>query len=134
MKNGFVEISHTADAAIKAWGRDFADLSDSAARGMYLILEVTSIAPIPYGFEFEINGVDRESLLVGFLTELLFNLYQTGQAFDMFTINDSEVGIIVKADKGYSATFRREIKAVTYHQMDITMGENGLETYIVFDV
>ena len=131
---GFQEIEHTADWEIKVWAPDLKSLLTSAANGMYQ-LSNTVLAEGPRVVrDFEICFDDQESLLVDFLSELLFLGEQQGVAFDdyLFDLRDKVVKVKVRgAPIDHQA---KEIKAVTYHGMKILEKEGSLEVNIVFDV
>ena len=78
--------------------------------------------------------MDMESLLVGFLGELLFYV-ETYEVYPKdFSLEFSEDLLQVKM-KGDQALFPyKEIKAVTYHNLEIEQGDDGLSVTIVFDV
>lgn len=61
---GFEEIDHTADRAFRVTGRDMASLLENAARAMRA-LDGPKAAGNPSAMrEIEVEGVDRESLLL----------------------------------------------------------------------
>ncbi len=149
---GFQELRHTADWEIYAWAPDLPLLFEQAAIGMYA-LSGTHLYPEPrITRAIELSAVDCESLLVKFLTELLFLGEQYGLAFDVFDLKihgprpeadpRSEADPRLEADVSLKARLHgapmtdqsKEIKAVTYHQLAIQPGPRGLEVRIVFDV
>jgi SHS2 domain-containing protein len=131
---GFQEIEHTADWEIKVWAPDLISLLMSAAQGMYQ-LSNTVLAEGPRVVrDFELCFDDHESLLVDFLSELLFLGEQHRVAFDeyLFELRDNVIKVQVwGAPIDHQA---KEIKAVTYHGMNILEKEDSLEVNIVFDV
>jgi SHS2 domain-containing protein len=133
-QTGFQEIEHTADWEIKVWAPDLKSLLASAAQGMYQ-LSNTELAEGPQVVcEFEICFDDQESLLVDFLSELLFLGEQQGVAFNdyLFELRDNVIRVqVLGAPIDHQA---KEIKAVTYHGMKILEKEGSLEVNIVFDV
>ena len=68
----FEEIEHTADRAFRVTGRDMAGLLENAARAMHALDEPRSTGEPSATRQIEIDGVDRESLLVNWLNELLY--------------------------------------------------------------
>jgi SHS2 domain-containing protein len=131
---GFQEIEHTADWELQIWAPDLSSLLITAAQGMYT-LSHTRLAAGPRGArEFEIPFVDPESLLVDFLSELLFFGENEGIAFDSFKLDFTGSNLKVLADGALIQDQAKEIKAVTYHDLQIRETERGLEINIVFDV
>lgn len=131
---GFQEIEHTADWEIKVWAPNLTSLLASAAQGMYQ-LSNTVLAEGPRVVrDFEICFDDPESLLVDFLSELLFLGEQHGVAFDDYQFELRDKTIKVQVQGSTIDQQAKEIKAVTYHGMIILEKEEGLEVNIVFDV
>ncbi len=81
---GFEEISHTADWSARVWAEDLPSLFVEAARAMNS-LSGTVIGTGPRVTRtFEAEGPDVESLLVAFLSELVYYQEQENLAFDVF--------------------------------------------------
>ena len=131
---GFEEIEHTADWSLRVWGPDLANLLQQAARGMLQLSGIQLMAGKRQDREFIVEATDAEGLLVNFLGELLHILDQEGLAFDEYAL--IVAGNVVKAKlKGAPVIERKkEIKAVTYHNLRIEKRSSGLEAIIVFDV
>ncbi len=131
---GFKELRHTADWEIEAWAPDLPSLFEQAAFGMYTI-SGTHLYPEPrITRTLELSADDAESLLVKFLTELLFIGEQYGLAFDMFELKISQNHLLARLHGAPMTEQGKEIKAVTYHNLAIQSGPRGLEVRIVFDV
>lgn len=132
--SGYVEVEHTADWELDVWAPDLCGLLEHSARGMYHLAGV-KIKP---GGEtlrrLDINGLDPESLLVGFLEELLWIGENENIAFDHFTLAIDELRLSAQLSGGEILSLDKEIKAVTYHNMVICSTEVGLRVRIVFDV
>ena len=99
----FEEIPHTADWSIRVWADDLAGLLAESARGMNWLAGVELAERPRVKKTFEAEEPDRESILVAFLTELVYYTEQENLGFDDFEIsikNDRlkvEMGIIVTA-------------------------------------
>ncbi len=131
---GFREIEHTADWALQVWAPNLPELLRQAARGMYA-LSKTSLAAAPQlGREFEFPFNDRDSLIVDFLSELLFLGEQENLAFDEFQIELTAATCKFRVWGGPIAAQTKEIKAVTFHDLFVQENEQGLAVKIVLDV
>lgn len=134
MNAGFEELEHTADWALRVWAPNLPGLLEQAARGMY------SLAGIQFGQgnrvqrELQVEAGDHEGLLVNFLTELLHILEEDGLAFDAYEISRAGQAVRAKLNGRAVQERKKEIKAVTYHNLAIRPGQSGLEVEIVFDV
>ena len=135
MQPAFEEIEHTADWALRVRGQNLSELFRNAAFGMLSLLD---IEPVPGNTEsrfFELKAEDTETLLVSWLEELLYPLEVENAA-----VVDFQVDVLEKAQLKATielkkiASIKKEIKAVTFNELDIRTVESGYETIIVFDV
>ena len=139
---GFEEISHTADWSIRVWAQDLAGLLAESARGMNwlsgaeLVLSATEgQAEAPRERRvFEANGQDEESLLIAFLSELVYYAEQENMGFDHFEIAIKNGNLKVEMEGAPLKSLGKAIKAVTWHKLEIQETARGLEVEIVFDV
>ena len=131
---GFREIEHTADWELQVWAPDLQALLEQAARGMYALSGARLESRPRQIYLLEMEASDPESLLVTFLSELLYYGEQEGLGFDSYQLHLD--GNTLRAELGGAPldTIDKEIKAVTYHNLDIHEGPHGLEVKIVFDV
>jgi len=131
---GFKEIPHTADCALRVWASDLASLFIEAALGLNSIAgaEVDTRARVTRGVS--VHGADAESLLVAFLTELVYLQEQEGLGFDQFSLQVTNQDLSGFLEGSRLLSLSRSIKAVTFHNLAIRQTEHGPETEIVFDV
>lgn len=131
---GYREIEHTADWQLEVWAPDLPLLFEQAALGMYE-LSGTGLESQPHvSEELWLEAPDEEGLLVEFLTELLFLGESQSLAFDDFTIQIESHKLYARLSGAPIKSQSKEIKAVTYHNLEIKEGPRGLEVSIVFDV
>jgi SHS2 domain-containing protein len=134
-KFGFREHAHTADWELEVWAPDLATLLEQAARGMYSISGVRLEPEIHQRRSLELKAEDAEGLLVRFLSELLWLEEQDRIAFDHFDIQlDSTFHMQADLIGADIARLDKEIKAVTYHNLNVERTPRGLQVNIVFDV
>jgi SHS2 domain-containing protein len=130
----FEEIQHTADVSLRIWASDLPTLFSEAARGMNTLAGVNPTQGIRTSRYFEAEAADRESLLVAFLSELIFRAEQEHLIFNKFKVDITGFKLQVWMSGSPILSVGRLIKAVTYHNMQIHQTENGYEVNIVFDV
>ena len=86
-------------------------------------------------FPIEIESPDAESLLVDWLNELLY-LSQVHKRvlgrFEIAQMNETELRAVALG--GPSPHRAKEIKAATFHNLEITRHQGGYSATIVFDV
>ena len=131
---GFEEIPHTADWAMRVWASDLPSLFAEAARGMNTLMGARPAPGLRVKRTLEIEGPDQESLLVAFLSELLYIQEQEHLVFDKFGIQVSEKGISADLEGASLESLNKVVKAVTYHNLKIQKTTRGFEIEIVFDV
>ena len=131
---GFEEIAHTADWSARVWAADLPGLFRESALTLNA-LAGTVLAPGPRlrrGFESE--GPDAESLLVSFLSELVYLQEQESLAFDIFQVHVQPHRLKVEMEGAPIASVDKAVKAVTYHNLKIDKTSEGFEVIVVFDV
>jgi SHS2 domain-containing protein len=135
MPKRFEEIDHTADVALRVWGRDLTELFANAAHGLvWLIADPETIEP-DKTVTIELNAYDTETLLVSWLGELLYLNERDDIVYAVFDLKKvTSTHLVGTAQGGPAVETRHHIKAVTFHEMDVQQTESGLETVVVFDV
>lgn len=131
---GFRELEHTADCELEVWAKEFPGLLEQAARGMYSLAGMRLKDAPRLERVLEIHGVDAEDLLVAFLGELLFALEDEQIGFDAFRWKITDNGFEASLRGAQVMDMKKEIKAVTYHNLKIREETGGLRVNIVFDV
>ncbi len=131
---GFEEVPHTADWSARVWAQDLPSLFAESARAMNS-LAGTVIATSPrLKRTFETEAPDAESLLIAFLSELVYYQEQQNLAFDIFQVEVTGTKLKVEMEGAQVVSSDKAIKAVTYHNLKIEKTKRGFETTIVFDV
>ena len=131
---GYIEIEHTADWELKVWGLELSDLFEQAALGMFALAGLVLQSKPRLSRSIKMQNVDIESLLVDFLSELLYFSEVEEIGFDSFDIRINGCVLNATLHGAPLDTISREIKAVTYHNLAVNEGVSGLEVSIVFDV
>jgi SHS2 domain-containing protein len=131
---GFEEIQHTADWAMRVWADDLPSLLAEAARGMNTLAGVRLADQNRLKKQYEAEASDAESLLVAFLSELIYYQEQENLAFDVFEINTDGQRLKANMEGAEITSVDKAIKAVTYHNLKIKESARVLEVEIVLDV
>ena len=131
-------IEHTADVGIEVWGDTLEEVFVSSAQGMFAILvDVKRVKSEKREF-VSVEGTDLEELLVRWLEELLFKWEVGGMAYKEFEVNlntsECTIESWVVGGKYTDEMVRKEIKAVTYHNLDIKKEDGLWRCRIIFDV
>ena len=141
MTTGYKEMEGiTADAGIEAWGDTMEEAFRAAAEGLIsLLAEIPeervgkSIVPVM------VKDNELPSLLVKFLNELIFLEEARGlipAKISRLWIKGSNLFCTIQcvpADSVDPAT-RTQVKAATYHGLEIKKEENGVRIKVIFDI
>ncbi|NQT22996.1 MAG: archease [Candidatus Omnitrophica bacterium] len=135
----YEEIPHTADIALRVYGKDLRELFSNAAFGMFDIIADLSGLKKSVAVDVKLEAPSAEELLVSWLDELLYNFYTKGIIFFDFDIIDiSSTRIMAHANGRHLGSNRNrlktEIKAATYHDLTIKEIDGRYSVDIVFDV
>lgn len=134
---GFKILEHTADLKIRAFGKTKQELFSNALKGMFSVLGATvNNKQETINKRVKINSSDIDALLVDFLSEALYQsninkeVYSRAE-FEKFS--DTELEAVIYGQK--YEELGEEIKAVTYHGLDIRQNKSGVwEVEVLFDI
>lgn len=131
---GYFELPHRADVAIKVWSGDLEGLFVQSACGLYSIMGVDKCNECNISRTIELSESDHETLLIRFLNELIFDVHLRSVIYEEMNIQVQKNRLWgeLKGDK--TSGFVREVKAATYHECRILKTTAGYETVIVFDI
>ena len=139
MNKNYKLIDHTADFGIHVFGKNAADLYANAAWALFdLVADIRTIKG-ENGKKIIASGSDWPDLMVNWLRELLY--LWTGnellvKPIKIQQITPYEIIAILYYDcfTPDRHVIKQEIKAVTYHQIQVTQSSRGWEAQIIFDV
>lgn len=137
-------LEHTGDAKIKAFGETKEELFLNAMLGMNALLKPKIKNKRARIRKIKIESTDTSALLVDFLNEVNYlrqvnmEIYDKARFTKFFgTLAAGSGQVELEAElKGYQvAEFGEDIKAVTFHELDVHKTPEGpWETIIVFDI
>jgi len=133
-------LSHTADLKIKAWGKDLKEIFVNLALGIasqQLGEEARKEKSFKNGQKIELTAPDLESLLVDWLNEVLYlseknNCVYLGFKVLKFQKNPPFIEAVIFGQP--IKTKNIEIKAATYHDLEIKKINNHWEGVVVLDI
>ena len=133
----YQELSHTAEVGIRVRADSPAALYACAAQAMFALLEAgEDPAETPTPRTVTVESMDPESLLVDWLNELLFLYETTGQVFTQCQVTKWSPTRLEATVYGRTPTRppRFDIKAVTYHDLQVGQDEEGWFAQVIFDI
>lgn len=135
-------VEHTADVGIEVRAATLEALFVDAAAGFCDV--ITEVARVATGEErtFEVDATGLDLLLVAWLEELLFRFETTGVLYP-----HGEASVEGKGDSwSLRARMRGErfdsarhplkvqVKAITYHGLEVARDEQGWRARVIFDI
>ena len=147
MNKVFEQLPHTADIKIRVFGSSVKELFRNAVIGMFQVVRPIAAGcrveedllvcdELPIAREVSVNSIDQSALLVDFLSDLLSLSDIHNEAYLDATIHelsDTQVRATVRGVKvtGFEVV---ELKAVTYHECQISEKDGRWQVDIVFDI
>jgi SHS2 domain-containing protein len=132
-------LEHTAEVGIRARAATFAGVLSDLSAGLFsLITDPARVAP-DETWHVTLRGSDRAELVVDWLNELLFLHDRDGLLAAEVDIANADATSIDAAVRG--ARFdparheqRLEVKAATYHQLEVAQDGAGWTARVYLDV
>jgi SHS2 domain-containing protein len=138
MPEKFEIIDHTADIGLIIHGDSLKELFVNAAAGMFSLITDTDKIKPAVKREVELSAGDMESLLVDWLNELLYLLDIDHLVFGRFEISglaDNSIKAVCYGEKiNGKHEIKREVKAATYHMLNLTKEGTGYKARVIFDI
>lgn len=147
MEKDFELLPHTADIKIRVYGTTLKVFFKNALVGMFQSINPKARScsrqeqrlvceALPQRRAIDIEGSDREALLVNFLSQALSLSDIYNEAYfdiEIDTMTDAVLkGTLLGVEiQGFEGV---EIKAVTYHGLEMKKSDAGWQADIVFDI
>ena len=132
-------LAHPADIGFEAFGSTREEVFANAARALFhLILDLDSVEP-RREVEVQVVGSDPASLLVNWLSELLYLNDAEGWLFSEFEVerlDDRSLASRARGEK-FDRTRHRaklQVKAITYHQLELERTAEGWQARVYVDI
>ncbi|MGC9048989.1 MAG: archease [Patescibacteria group bacterium] len=129
-------LEHTADLKIRAFGRDLSELFSNMIKGMFEACgPIISDNLSTVNREIKIQSQNLESLLVDFLSEALYLSDVNNEAYfeaEFEKLTDRELIGKIKGNK--IEGLKEEIKAATWHDLEIKKTPTNWQATVLFDI
>ena len=132
-------IDHTADFGIHVSGTSSKDLFANAAEALFdVITDIDSLT----GYDschIEVSGEDWSDLMINWLREILYlwnGKERLVKSANITSLSENKLSAQVVFDP-YDPdrhAIKTEIKAVTYHQIQVKLTPSGWTARIIFDI
>lgn len=135
---GYELLEHTADVGLRIWADDLDGLFAEAARA---VVGVMGHGEGPEAGEVTValDAPDLDALLVDWLSEMLYVFEAKGIVPDRVDVRVSRdpwhlEGIVAGPDAEAFVQGGPQVKAITYHGLEIRRGPEHLEAVVYVDV
>ena len=124
MKPPFEILEHPSDLGIEAHGSSMQELFQNAAHGFMSVVAGTSKIESCQNRSIELQALDRENLMVRWLTEILY-LYDAEKFLTADVKFETLTDTLLKANllgEPYDVSkheLKLDVKAITYHQLKV---------------
>jgi SHS2 domain-containing protein len=130
----------TADVAFKAYGRNLNELFSNAALAMFEVITDTKQIKPKISKKIKISGNDLQSLMFNWLNELLVYVDGENLVFSKFSVKVDDKKLKLNAEcKGEKINSKKheiktEIKAATYHKLEVKKEKGIWKTQVILDI
>jgi len=138
MGKDFEILDHTADVGVIAYGADLKQAFANAARALFsMITELDDVEEVLYR-DIDLTASDEESLLVGWLNELIYRFDAESilfERFDIIQLDDTRLKARSYGEKVDSSKHKLKtgVKAATYHMLKVDKTD-GFRVQVLFDI
>jgi SHS2 domain-containing protein len=132
-------LEHTADIGFEAFGASREEVFANAACALFhIIVELETVRPHD-AVEIRVAGDDPPSLLINWLSELLYLQDAEGWLFRDFEIHslaDTSLAAVARGEKLDPARHQLKllVKAITYHQLSMEQTPAGWRARVYVDI
>lgn len=132
-------LDHTADLCLYIQAAELPALFETAAVALGEQLVIVSPSEPRQIHRLRVSGADWDDLMINWLRELLAHWHLEAQVVTMArcvelssTLLCAEVSFLPFDPNVH--TPNQEIKAVTYHQLDVSVCDDGWQATVIFDL
>jgi SHS2 domain-containing protein len=139
MTRSYSILDHPSDQGIEARGANITEAFEEAARGLISVIADPSTIRAVETIEIHLTADDEEQLLVRWLSEILY-LYDgkhfLGKEFNIRSVSPKELRATVMGEDFSTPRHvtRMDVKAITYHQINITKTAGSTILRVFLDI
>jgi len=132
-------LDHTTDMGIRVTGPTLEDLFENAAQSLMKIMIKKRPAGKTSLFRLSVTGDDLPDLMVRWLGEILYLFEGESKVvmdMDIDAVTDTRIDATVHTVP-FNPTLHEvvtEIKAVTYHRIEVVRRKDGWQATVIFDL
>jgi len=132
-------FDHTADMGFRVVAQTLQGLIEPAGEALYSIIGELVVVGTAEPHTFDLTGRTSAELLRDYLAELLILFERqdrkvTGVNIECFDEQRLTVAVETKLVDRERSTLAHEVKAITYHELDIRPIDGGYQASIIVDI
>jgi len=132
-------INHTADIGIQVFGSDSQELFINAALALFDVITEMDVLKGRDSCNITASGEDWPDLMINWLREVLYlwnGKERLVKSVQILSLSENKISakIYFDAYKPDRHIIKTEIKAVTYHQIQVKSSPSGWKAQIIFDI
>jgi SHS2 domain-containing protein len=136
---GYETFDHTADIGIRAWGSEFSQVFEEAAKALFSVMaDLKTVSP-RQKVKIELAKDSGEELFLAWLKELLF-IFETRRLllceFKILDLTSHSLSAEVRGETldNSKHSLGREVKAITLHQFKLTKDQGRCLAEVILDI
>ena len=135
----FRVLEHTADIGFEAYGASREEVFTNSARALMDLIVDLDTVHLRHDVAIQISGADPPSLLVNWLSEVLYLHDAEGWLFRVFEIqslDDHSLSALARGEKFDRSRHQIKllVKAITYHQLKLEQLAQGWQARVYVDI
>jgi len=132
-------VEHTADMAVRVYGDSLDRLMVHAAEALFEVIGPPEDTPKEVRLEVKLEADNLEHLFHDWLAELNYlhlTRHEIYHTFEIHRVDERrlEATIAGQPISSSASPVELEIKAVTYHQLEVKKTDLGWEAFVIFDI
>jgi len=132
-------LEHTADIGFEAFGATREEVFANAARALFHIIVELDSVELRETVNLCVEGADPPSLLVNWLSELLYLQDTEGwlfREFQVISLGKQSLAVTARGEKLDSSRHQLKllVKAITYHQLEFEPTATGWHAQVYVDI
>ena len=132
-------IDHTADFGIQVFGSDPQELFINAALALFDVITEMDELTGRGSCHIRTSGEDWSDLMINWLREILYlwnGKERLVKSIQILSLSEDKISAKIYFDAYMPDhhTIKTEVKAVTYHQIQVKSNPSGWEARVIFDI
>jgi len=139
MSKKYKFIDHTADFGMQVFGSDSQELFTNAALALFDVITEMDVLKGLDSCNITVSGEDWPDLMINWLREVLYlwnGKEMLVKSVQILSLSENKISAKIYFDAYMPDRhiINTEIKAVTYHQIQVKSSSSGWKAQIIFDI